>query len=224
MKTEQLQGTRQDWWFKDIVKRRMDIKSAFLNGYLKEEVFVKQPPGFKSKECSNHVYKLDKALYRLKQAPRAWYERLSKFLLKHGYKRERAPQYGVRNLLEKKNVRETRGSGSGEAAEGLVRLGKNVQASIPSEKEPFSDLLKKVSDSYNPKKKRSSGVKVPGTARENKKRKFVSSIPVETLLTKGRATRGQMKQSDAELEKALEESKKKVVAKGKKKVVEPNFS
>ncbi|XP_019244462.1 PREDICTED: uncharacterized protein LOC109224331, partial [Nicotiana attenuata] len=62
-------------------------KSAFLNGYLKEEVCVKQPPGFESKECPEHVYKLDKALYGLKQAPRAWYERLSKFLLEHGYKR-----------------------------------------------------------------------------------------------------------------------------------------
>ncbi|XP_070019627.1 uncharacterized protein [Nicotiana sylvestris] len=53
----------------------------------KEEVFVKQPPGFESKECPEHVYKLDKALYGLKQAPRAWYERLSKFLIEHGYKR-----------------------------------------------------------------------------------------------------------------------------------------
>nr|XP_009790772.1 PREDICTED: uncharacterized protein LOC104238173 [Nicotiana sylvestris] len=49
----------------------MDVKSVFLNGYLNEEVFVKQPPGFRSKECPDHVYKLDKALYGLKQAPRA---------------------------------------------------------------------------------------------------------------------------------------------------------
>jgi len=65
----------------------MDVKSAFLNGYLKEEVFVKQPPGFESKESPDHVYKLDKILYGLKQAPTAWYERLSKFLLKHDSKR-----------------------------------------------------------------------------------------------------------------------------------------
>ncbi|XP_075099395.1 uncharacterized protein LOC142176185 [Nicotiana tabacum] len=65
----------------------MDVKSAFLKGYLNEEVFVKQSPGFESKECPDHVYKLDKALYRLKQAPRASYERLSKFLLEHRYKR-----------------------------------------------------------------------------------------------------------------------------------------
>lgn len=64
----------------------MNVKSAFLNGYLKEGVFVKQPPGFESKESPDHVYKLDKALYGLKQAPRAWYERLSKLLLEHDYK------------------------------------------------------------------------------------------------------------------------------------------
>ena len=46
-----------------------------------------QPPGFESKEFPNHVLKLDKALYSLKQAPRAWYEQLSKFLLKNGFKR-----------------------------------------------------------------------------------------------------------------------------------------
>ncbi|XP_075109521.1 uncharacterized protein LOC107828241 isoform X2 [Nicotiana tabacum] len=71
------------------------------------------------------------------------------------------------------------------------------------------------------KEKRSLGVKVPGTARANKKRKTASSIPIETSPTRGRATRSQKKQSKAELEKALEESKKKASAKGKKKVVEP---
>ncbi|XP_070047453.1 uncharacterized protein [Nicotiana tomentosiformis] len=65
----------------------IDVKSAFLNGYLKEKAFVKQPPGVESKESPDLVYKLDKALYGLKQAPRAWYERLSKFLLDHDYKR-----------------------------------------------------------------------------------------------------------------------------------------
>ncbi|GJZ52925.1 retrovirus-related pol polyprotein from transposon TNT 1-94, partial [Tanacetum coccineum] len=56
------------------------ILCAFLNGKLKEEVYVKQPPGFESIEFPNHVCKLDKALYRLKQAPKAWYETLSTFL------------------------------------------------------------------------------------------------------------------------------------------------
>ena len=58
---------------------QMDVKSAFMNGDLKEEVFVKQPPGFDDAELPNHVFRLNKALYGLKQAPRAWYERLSKF-------------------------------------------------------------------------------------------------------------------------------------------------
>ena len=66
---------------------QIDVKSAFLNGDLKEEVFVKQPPGFEDVELPDHVFKLNKALYGVKQAPKAWYERLSKFLLKNGFKR-----------------------------------------------------------------------------------------------------------------------------------------
>ena len=60
----------------------MDVKSAFLNGFIQEKVYVEQPPDFEDFEKPNHVYKLQKALYGLKQAPRAWYERLSKFLTK----------------------------------------------------------------------------------------------------------------------------------------------
>ena len=63
----------------------MDVKSAFLNGFIIEEVYVEQPPGFTSFDFSNHVFKLKKALYGLKQAPRAWYDRLSKFLLENGF-------------------------------------------------------------------------------------------------------------------------------------------
>jgi hypothetical protein len=66
---------------------QMDVKSAFLNGYIQEEVYVDQPPGFKNFEFPNHVYKLKKALYGLKQAPRAWYDRLSKFLLENDFER-----------------------------------------------------------------------------------------------------------------------------------------
>jgi len=65
----------------------MDVKSAFLNGYLKEEVYVMQPPCFENNEFPNHVFKLDKALYGLKQAPRTWYERLLNFLLENGFRR-----------------------------------------------------------------------------------------------------------------------------------------
>ncbi|GJQ89587.1 retrovirus-related pol polyprotein from transposon TNT 1-94 [Tanacetum coccineum] len=68
---------------------QMDVKSAFLNGKMKEEVYVKQPPGFESNEFPDYVYKLDKALYRLKQAPSAWYETLSTFFIQNKFVRGR---------------------------------------------------------------------------------------------------------------------------------------
>jgi hypothetical protein len=64
---------------------QMDVKSVFLNGVIQEEVYVRQPPGFKSLKYPDRVYKLSKALYGLKQAPRAWYDRLKTFLLEHEY-------------------------------------------------------------------------------------------------------------------------------------------
>jgi hypothetical protein len=69
----------------DFKLRQMDVKSAFLNGPLQEEVYVEQPPGFQDPNFPNHVYKLHKALYGLKQAPRAWYECLNDFPLKNGF-------------------------------------------------------------------------------------------------------------------------------------------
>ncbi|GJY32620.1 retrovirus-related pol polyprotein from transposon TNT 1-94 [Tanacetum coccineum] len=63
----------------------MDVKTAFLNGSLKEEVFVSQPDGFVDTDFPNHVYRLKKALYGLKQAPRAWYDMLSYFLIEHHF-------------------------------------------------------------------------------------------------------------------------------------------
>jgi hypothetical protein len=65
---------------------QMNVKSAFLNGPIKEEVYVEQPPGFEDDRYPNHVYKLSKALYGLKQAPKAWYECLRDFLISNAFK------------------------------------------------------------------------------------------------------------------------------------------
>lgn len=70
---------------------QMDVKSAFLNGRLKEEVYVEQPPGFE-KGYHYKVYRLHKAVYGLKQAPQAWYETLAKFLIESDFKREKSQQ------------------------------------------------------------------------------------------------------------------------------------
>ena len=66
---------------------QMDVKCAFLNGYLNEEVFIEQPKGFENPHFPDHVLRLKKALYGLKQAPRAWYDRLTHYLLDRGFKR-----------------------------------------------------------------------------------------------------------------------------------------
>ena len=65
----------------------MDVKSAFLNGILEEEVYVDQPPGYTIKGHEDKVYKLKKALYGLKQAPRAWYNRIDSYLINNGFNR-----------------------------------------------------------------------------------------------------------------------------------------
>ncbi|XP_070048769.1 uncharacterized protein [Nicotiana tomentosiformis] len=126
-------------------------------------------------------------------------------------------------LWGEENLRDKEGSGSGDAnvVEGLIRLRNSFQEHVSSMQEPLEDMLKRVSDKYNPKRKKSSGVKIPGTARANEKRKVASSIPLDTPPTRGNSRRSQKKQSEAELEKALEKSQRKVVAKGKKKVSEP---
>ncbi|KAJ9544518.1 hypothetical protein OSB04_024225 [Centaurea solstitialis] len=72
---------------KNMTVYQMDVKCAFLNGVLQEEVYVEQPEGFVDPRFPEHVYVLDKALYGLKQAPRAWYETLAGYLLGVGYKK-----------------------------------------------------------------------------------------------------------------------------------------
>ncbi|GKD21159.1 retrovirus-related pol polyprotein from transposon TNT 1-94 [Tanacetum coccineum] len=70
---------------KNMIIYQIDVKTAFLNGDLQEEVFVSQPEGFEDQDNPTHVYRLKKALYGLKQAPRAWYDTLSKFLLANNF-------------------------------------------------------------------------------------------------------------------------------------------
>ncbi|KAJ0441172.1 putative RNA-directed DNA polymerase [Helianthus annuus] len=72
---------------KSWVVYQLDVKSAFLHGELKENVFVTQPQGFEKKGDEEKVYKLKRALYGLKQAPRAWFKRIEGYFLKEGFKR-----------------------------------------------------------------------------------------------------------------------------------------
>ncbi|GJY75051.1 putative reverse transcriptase, RNA-dependent DNA polymerase [Tanacetum coccineum] len=71
--------------YKDFVMYQMDVKSAFLYGKIEEEVYVCQPPGFEDRDFPDRVYKVEKALYGLHQAPRAWYETFSTYLLENGF-------------------------------------------------------------------------------------------------------------------------------------------
>ena len=68
----------------------MDVKNSFLNGFLKEEVYVAQPKGFVDPHFPNHLLYLNKALYGLKQALRAWYDRLTEYLVLNGFSRGQA--------------------------------------------------------------------------------------------------------------------------------------
>ncbi|GJU71307.1 retrovirus-related pol polyprotein from transposon TNT 1-94 [Tanacetum coccineum] len=84
---------------KSFILFQMDVKTAFLHGTLKEDVYVCQPEGFINVDHPSHVYKLKKALYGLKQAPRAWYDKLSKFLLyNHFFKGTIDPTLFIRHF------------------------------------------------------------------------------------------------------------------------------
>ncbi|XP_070020164.1 uncharacterized protein [Nicotiana sylvestris] len=112
------------------------------------------------------------------------------------------------------------GSGSGEAAEGLVHLSKQQDEPVSSVEETLADLLKRVGASYDPKKRKASTQKAPTASKKTKKSKMSSTKPTVPSIPKGRATRSRVGQSEVELQKALEESKKKKKEKGKAKVVE----
>jgi len=84
-----------------IILYQIDVKSAFLNGVIEEEVFVKQPPGFEDLKHPDHVFKLKNSLYGSKQAPRAWYDRLSNFLIINDFKRGQVDTTLLRKTLEK---------------------------------------------------------------------------------------------------------------------------
>nr|GEX53461.1 copia protein [Tanacetum cinerariifolium] len=80
---------------------QMDVKTVFLHGSLKEDVYVCQPEGFIDADHPSHVYKLKKAIYRLKQAPRAWYDELSKFYLhNHFFKGTIDPTLYIRRFQD----------------------------------------------------------------------------------------------------------------------------
>ncbi|GJV31503.1 retrovirus-related pol polyprotein from transposon TNT 1-94 [Tanacetum coccineum] len=86
---------------KSIIVFQMDVKTDFLHGTLKEDVYICQPEGFIDADHPSHVYKLKKALYGLKQAPRAWYDELSKFLLhNHFFKGTIDPMLFIRRFVD----------------------------------------------------------------------------------------------------------------------------
>ncbi|KAL3514410.1 hypothetical protein ACH5RR_027127 [Cinchona calisaya] len=71
----------------DLELEQLDVKTTFLHGELEEQIYMKQPEGFKIEEKEDHVCLLKKSLYGLKQSPRQWYKRFDSFMLGHGYSR-----------------------------------------------------------------------------------------------------------------------------------------
>ncbi|XP_070003130.1 uncharacterized protein [Nicotiana sylvestris] len=112
------------------------------------------------------------------------------------------------------------GSGSRKAAEGLVHLSKQRDEPISSTEETLDDLLKKVGASYDPKKRKATTPKAPNVPNPSKKRKTSSPTPTASSVPRGRAARSRVKQSKVDLQKALEESKKRKKDKVKGNVAE----
>nr|GEY02082.1 copia protein [Tanacetum cinerariifolium] len=93
---------------KNITIFQMDVKTDFLNGPLKKEVYVSQPEGFMDPEFPNHVYRLKKSFIWSKQAPRAWYDKLSSFLIEHGFTKDFSKRFAnlMKNSFEMSMMRE----------------------------------------------------------------------------------------------------------------------
>ncbi|GJU36184.1 retrovirus-related pol polyprotein from transposon TNT 1-94 [Tanacetum coccineum] len=85
---------------KNITIYQMDVKMDFLNGELKEEVYVSKPEGFVDQDNPSHVYRLKNALYGLKQAPCAWYDMLSGFLISQQFLKRAVDQHSSHGMLE----------------------------------------------------------------------------------------------------------------------------
>ncbi|GJX54436.1 retrovirus-related pol polyprotein from transposon TNT 1-94 [Tanacetum coccineum] len=110
---------------KNITIFQMDVKIAFLNGPLKEEVYVSQPDGFFDLDFPDHVYRLKKALYGLKQAPRAWYDKMSSFLIEHRFTKGSG--------MEWKTVEDAYISKRKEAGSPRGRVGTQTMAMRPTQ-------------------------------------------------------------------------------------------
>ena len=82
----------------------MDVKSAFLNGYIEGEAYLEQPQGYEVLGQVNKVYMLKKALYGLKQAPRAWYNRIDSYLIENGFHRSASEPTLYTKVNEKGNM------------------------------------------------------------------------------------------------------------------------
>jgi hypothetical protein len=83
---------------------QMDVESAFLNGYLEEEVYVQQQPGYQVRGQEDKVYRLKKALYGLKQAPRAWYSRIDSYMIKNEFIRSTSEPTLYTKVNEQVNI------------------------------------------------------------------------------------------------------------------------
>ncbi|GJV13957.1 retrovirus-related pol polyprotein from transposon TNT 1-94 [Tanacetum coccineum] len=116
---------------------QMDVKTAFLNGPLKEEVYVAQPDGFVDPDHPEKVYRLRKALYGLKQAPRAWYDELSNFLMSKGFTKD--PPIPMRYLYQSGQVRFRNPKETWYGQRGTINMGLWYTKDFGFELTAFSD-------------------------------------------------------------------------------------